>query len=359
MTIEQATADYESWLGEQIPLYQRDLTRKHRLMSQSTFAFLRATFYRWAQLLPSRCPQLQNAPVVLAVGDLHVENFGTWRDSEGRLIWGVNDFDEACRIPYTNDLVRLAVSAQLAIAEGHLKIPPSRACDAILSGYRAAIRSGGRPFVLAEDHPVLRFMAAERLKEPESFWQKLERLPVVQRPAPPASALKALRRAMPSRKLEFRVVRRVSGVGSLGRHRFVALAQWRGGWIAREAKEVAVSAWYWAWPGQKPAILLEMIVDGAIRCPDPFFSLRNRWIMRRLAPDCSRIELSSLPTSHDGKRLLHAMGFETANVHLGSIHKKILLDDLKRREAGWLDSATNVMATFIRSDWKDWCQSGR
>jgi len=32
---------------------------------------------------------------VLAVGDLHVENFGTWRDAEGRLIWGVNDFDES------------------------------------------------------------------------------------------------------------------------------------------------------------------------------------------------------------------------------------------------------------------------
>jgi len=36
---------------------------------------------------------------VLAVGDLHVENFGTWRDAEGRLIWGVNDFDEAWRLP--------------------------------------------------------------------------------------------------------------------------------------------------------------------------------------------------------------------------------------------------------------------
>jgi uncharacterized protein (DUF2252 family) len=24
-----------------------------------------------------------------------VENFGAWRDVEGRLIWGINDFDEA------------------------------------------------------------------------------------------------------------------------------------------------------------------------------------------------------------------------------------------------------------------------
>src|SRR5260370_32652719 len=49
---------------------------------------------------------------VLAVGDLHVENFGTWRDAEGRLTWGVNDFDEAYPLPYTIDLARLATSVR-------------------------------------------------------------------------------------------------------------------------------------------------------------------------------------------------------------------------------------------------------
>ena len=38
------------------------------------------------------------------------------------MIWGVNDFDEAHDLPYTNDLVRLAVSALLAIREGHLML---------------------------------------------------------------------------------------------------------------------------------------------------------------------------------------------------------------------------------------------
>ena len=55
-------------------------------MADSPFAFLRATFYRWVQLWPKVCPELANAALVLGVGDLHVENFGTWRDSEGRLI---------------------------------------------------------------------------------------------------------------------------------------------------------------------------------------------------------------------------------------------------------------------------------
>ena len=40
------------------------------------------------------------------MGDLHVENFGTWLDSRERLVWGMNDFDEACELPFTSDLVR-------------------------------------------------------------------------------------------------------------------------------------------------------------------------------------------------------------------------------------------------------------
>ena len=51
--------------------------------------------------------------MVLAIGDLHLENFGTWRDAEGRLVWGINDFDEAWALPYTNDLIRLATSARM------------------------------------------------------------------------------------------------------------------------------------------------------------------------------------------------------------------------------------------------------
>ncbi len=55
---------------------------------------------------------------MLAVGDIHVENFGTWRDAEGRLVWGVNDFDDAARMPYAIDIVRLATSAVLAEVRG-------------------------------------------------------------------------------------------------------------------------------------------------------------------------------------------------------------------------------------------------
>src|SRR5271154_6274110 len=117
MNIIESTAEFEKWLEREVPLVRQDLTLKHAAMAQASFPFFRATFYRWLQLWPEICPEAANAPEVLGVGDLHIENFGTWRDQEGRLIWGVNDLDEAWPAAYTLDLMRLAASTYLAIEQ--------------------------------------------------------------------------------------------------------------------------------------------------------------------------------------------------------------------------------------------------
>ena len=139
----RATHLYEQWLAQRMPLVPRELRLKHVLMKRDGFSFLRATFYRWVQVWPTVCPEITTAPVVLAVGDLHLENFGTWRDQEGRLIWGINDFDEAYRLPYTNDLIRLAVSAALASEADQIGLKLKDVCDAILTGYTEGMQSGG------------------------------------------------------------------------------------------------------------------------------------------------------------------------------------------------------------------------
>jgi len=87
VNFRNATAQYEEWLSRELEILPEDLKRKHELMREGIFPFLRATFYRWAQLWPDVCPEFADAPQLLAVGDLHIENFGTWRDVEGRLVW--------------------------------------------------------------------------------------------------------------------------------------------------------------------------------------------------------------------------------------------------------------------------------
>jgi uncharacterized protein (DUF2252 family) len=352
--IRTATAAYEKWLGKRIPLIAADLARKHALMRADRFTFLRATYYRWAQRWPEVCATEANAPRILAVGDLHVDNFGTWRDAEGRLVWGVNDLDETWRLPYTNDLVRLAVSARMAVEEHSLDLDADTAVDTILDGYREGIAGPATPFVLAEAHPALHRMATARLKDPERFWDKLRASRFVTSPVPVAARI-ALRRAMPGHEMPTRIMHRIAGVGSLGRPRYVAIMEWHGGLVAREAKPIIASAAAWA-AGHSAGIsaLYAELLERAVRCPDPFVFPMGRWLVRRLAPDCSRIDLDALPRERDEARLMHAMGKETANVHLGSLPAKQLAADLRRRPKDWLRKATNRMTLEIERDWKEW-----
>ena len=160
---------------------------------------------------------------------------------------------------------------------------------------------------------------------------------------------------LPQANLSRRHVHRVAGKGSLGRQRFVALAEWQGAKIAREAKAMAPSACWWACGAKGSSRLrYQQILDTAVRCCDPYVKLKGAWIVRRLAPDCSRIELSALPRERDELRLLHAMGAETANIHLAGREARVILRDLKRRGNKWLSSAAGEMVRAVTKDWEEW-----
>lgn len=354
--VEQAVAAYERWLGGIVPLIAADLAVKHERMAKSAFMFLRATFHRWAERFAALCPDLHRAPAVLAVGDLHVENFGTWRDAEGRLAWGINDFDEAATLPYANDLVRLAASAELAARDDGLAVKQGDACEAILAGYDAALQQGGSPFVLGERHTWLRELAVSELRDPARFWEKLDGaadLPPGEIVPPEAAA--ALASALPAPDLPARVVHRLAGLGSLGRPRYLALAEWRGGRIAREVKPLAPSAWRFAGGPPDDHIHYDALLARAVRDPDPFARVEGTWIVRRLSPDCSRVELAALSSTKETTKLLRAMGHEAANVHLGTTAARdAIREDLARRPAGWLHAASSRMVAATVQDFEAW-----
>jgi hypothetical protein len=355
MNVVEATLGYDRWLAQRLKvIVKRDLKLKHREMSADAFSFLRASFYRWAQVWPLLCSDIAAAPKVLGIGDLHVENFGTWRDREGRLIWGINDFDEATTLPYTNDLVRLCTSALIAIGESRLETPARRACESVLEGYTASLRDGGEPVVLAERNRWLRDVALGRLKEQRAYWERLLNLARVS-VAPPAREMGFLRQAMPERRLPFSVRHRQAGLGSLGRQRFTAVAHWRGGTIARESKALTTSAWWWfRGKGTRP-VQYSQIIARAVRVADPFLQVHDGWVVRRLAPDCCRIEMKHLAGVQDECRLLWMMGWETGNVHLGSpLQREAIRRDLRKRKGDWLCAAARTMRNATYRDWREW-----
>ena len=352
-----ATRDFEEWVRRRTRVVKSQLSDKHRQMAESPVQFLRGTFYRWTQLFSEICPDLGNAPAVLSVGDLHIASFGTWRDGFGRLIWGIDDFDEAYPLPYANDLVRLAVSAVLDVSEGEIKVSLGNVVDVILDGYRTCLREGGKPLVLEEKHKWLRKIALDCLDIPADFWKKMDALPAA-RADVPADARKAIGRLLPAPQLPYRVVRRVAGVGSLGHHRFVALADWCGGRIALEAKAAIPSACAWARHGVSSRIYYQIILEQAIRCPDPFVRLSGKWLVRQLAPDSSPIEIETMNGQRDQDRLLHAMAWEAANVHLGTARAAAqIVADLNRRSGKWLRTAVKNMAAATIDDWNEWKKS--
>src|SRR6476659_6249826 len=151
----KANTEYEDWLREALDgeIIEGDLHAKHEKMSSGAFPFLRATYWRWAETILDVCPTLADAPEVLGVGDIHLENYGMWRDDDARLVWGVNDFDEAAVMPYALDLVRLAASAALASPGGGGAA--TQMCAAVLDGYTRGLRAP-KPIVLDRDWTWLR-----------------------------------------------------------------------------------------------------------------------------------------------------------------------------------------------------------
>ena len=93
----------------------------------------------------------------------------------------------------------------------------------------------------------------------------------------------------------------------------------------------------------------------AVRVPDPCVEVHGEWLIRRLAPDCSRIELANLPRERDESRLLWMMGWETANVHLGTpAQRRAILADLGRRKNAWLVKAAQRMCEAVRREFRRW-----
>jgi hypothetical protein len=353
VNVVAATRAYEQWLGDQLELVPADVKQKHALMGTSAFVCLRATHYRWLQHAGD--VDALAAPELACVGDLHVENFGTWRDAEGRLVWGVNDFDESERLPYTYDLARLATSALLAIDDERLKLAPNDACAAVLEGYDEALAAGGRPFVLAGHHDALaQHVDGVLAAGPGRWWRKLrgdllEPAAAADRLTDAASA--ALAPVLPASDWTYETRRRVAGVGSLGRRRLVLVGDHAGAPVARELKQLSPPAGVWL--GRPPSARVSL--QDAVRAQDPFVHVAAGWAARRLAPDCIKLDLGEAPGRGAERRLLGCMGSETANIHLASRDAiAAVRADLDRRRGDWLHDAAAGLARATRQDYDAW-----
>ena len=118
------------------------LALKYRKMAASPFGYFRGTNH----LFHGDCPRqawLERMPAVWLNGDLHLENFGTYRGDNRLVYFDVGDFDDGCLGPAGRDLLRFLVGLNLAARE--LDIIPRRQAGlakSFLAAYRGALAGG-------------------------------------------------------------------------------------------------------------------------------------------------------------------------------------------------------------------------
>ena len=224
------------------------LALKYRAMRASPFAFLRGSCHLFYDELASASLPA-GAPLVWACGDLHLENFGSYKGDNRLVYFDMNDFDEAALAPCTWDLARLLASVLVAARTlGVDEAGALRLCRGFIDAYAYALATGKARWVERE---TAQGMVRELLDEPRnrSRVQFLDRrteragkrrnIRIDGRKAlavDPAqrkrieSFMRAFALAQPNpgfyRLLD--VARRIAGTGSLGVERFVVLVEGKG-----------------------------------------------------------------------------------------------------------------------------------
>jgi uncharacterized protein (DUF2252 family) len=108
-------------------------------MADSPFAFFRGTFHLFARDVLDKAlvplPLFDGGAELDVVGDIHGENFGSYKAADGVVHYDINDFDETTRGRFGLDVCRFAISTLLAAADRH--DPLEQAVQAALAGLRA------------------------------------------------------------------------------------------------------------------------------------------------------------------------------------------------------------------------------
>lgn len=371
-TINDSTIRYAGWLAKQLEgrggIDAAALTAKYvKMKEEGRHTFLRATFYRWAERWKDAEPDARR---VLSAGDVHVENFGTWRSAKNELVWGINDADEACRLPWTSDLVRLGVSVQLALNENSVAgADPAAACEKVLRGYTQGMQEeSSGALIITNDHPLSRLVNEIILDDSlKKFW-KDEDAKKQEAKSLPDGVLEILKAALPaeiSRPIQEPTPQEPPGTGSMGKRRFYASALTGDDRVMREAKPAVPSALIWARSlegnGEMPDDgSTAALLDSPHRIPDPTQRLDRGWIVRGISRDAGKMKFKKLAakdaTLSELECLLDCMGRELAGLHHSGVNsgaREAIIKDLSARgsDGVWFREAVAEHAGLTETDW--------
>lgn len=225
------------------------LALKYAAMRRRAFTFLRGSCHLFYNRLPSD-PLLAQAPAAWCCGDLHLENFGSYKGDDWLAHFDINDFDEAALAPLSWDVLRFLSSVLVGAGELGLHEREARAqCLAFLDTYGATLAGGAPGAVAAENADGLVRSLLEDVAQrsrPDFLDRRTERHGAHRRiriDGKKALAADSAQRARaeallatfaqtqpePAFFAPLDVARRIAGNGSLGLERYVILVHGKGG----------------------------------------------------------------------------------------------------------------------------------
>ncbi len=245
---------------EQILRFNRGFDRyslslKLARLELSAFSFFRGTYHIFCSDIQDG--QFRKWPTTSAsgpiVGDLHTENFGTFRAIDNKIVYDINDFDETTTSHYEYDLRRLATGVLLAAHDNQQRTGDGlNAAEACVRSYlqtlirfekaksRQAFQETSSPKlvqrlrgtaqekkrtamlkdIVTESTPgAFRFVASEK----HHAVPDKERLAIARAVPKFLRTVLAPQRSNPKKYKLLDVAFRIAGCGSLGRHRYALL----------------------------------------------------------------------------------------------------------------------------------------
>jgi len=226
----------------------RLLQLKYRAMRADAFVFLRGTCHLFYEDWPKTSP-LNDAPPVWSCGDLHLENFGSYKGENRLVYFDINDFDEAALAPCAWDLARFLTS--VLVAASILKIKAGAAgalCESYLDAYAAALAKGQSRVVERETATglVKRLLVELEQRRRQDFLDERSEvkgkqrhflidhkrmLPVTEQERKAVGRMLkawAAKQANPRFFKLLDVAHRIAGTGSLGIERYILLVEGNG-----------------------------------------------------------------------------------------------------------------------------------
>lgn len=372
------------------------LAMKYAKLRTSPFLFLRGTCHLFYARLPKE-KVLEAGPLAWISGDLHFENFGTYKASNRLVYYDINDFDEAVLAPATWELVRLLAAILVARGELHVDTASAaRLCNAVSRAYAHALATGKAGWVDRDtaQAPVRQLLRGLKDRKRPQFMARRTTLEAGTRSirCDGEHALKATDTqkryvsdlietyAADTGRPEFfnvlDVARRIAGTGSLGVERYVVLVEGKGSpggnylldlkLAPRSSLRHRTPARQPRWTSQAHRVVelcqrLQAVSPAFLR---PIVVGKSSYVLRELQPSEDRVALdqSGLPVTQL-ESALHQMGQMAAWAQLRSSGRQgsAIADDLiafGAARAKWekrLLRAAHRCADRVVDDWKAYC----